>query len=352
MENNQHFREHLKKIGVLVNQQKYQAAFELAQQLHNDYPQQRHRLPNLEVLKKKVQIENLYTEALNALQKGDQQKAKKLLLRVKELAPGYRKLEIYLPIANTNVLSIWNPLDYFLLLWWIFVNPKQLEFYRGRFGYESTSHSGKWLVSTLAWLPLFLSNLIFQPIFSFIVFFAWLLNGWLGDVELSGETELRKGAAAILWIILIPVGAIIPFGMTRSLPQLIDGPSIIILFLGITASTLAVPAVAAVIGGSVNIYAISLLTTFAVSLITARISSIYIAASIGVFDGETIVSLLLFVLFLGAAIAMIHLATNAIAKGVDEKQFSMVALGFLGSMGLGYSIILLICIINGVLVFL
>ncbi len=55
-----------------------------------------------------------------------------------------------------NRLSPLNPLNYFQLLWWVLVNPKQLQNYRNFFGENDEKRVGNWLVSSLTWWPLLL----------------------------------------------------------------------------------------------------------------------------------------------------------------------------------------------------
>ncbi len=52
-------------------------------------------------------------------------------------------------------LSPWNPLDHLRLLWWILVAPQRLVMYREAYGEDDEYRVGKWLISVLAWLPLF-----------------------------------------------------------------------------------------------------------------------------------------------------------------------------------------------------
>ena len=53
-------------------------------------------------------------------------------------------------------LSALNPIDHFRLLWWILVMPQKLIDYKKEWEIENI---GKWLVSTLAWLPLLIPSL-------------------------------------------------------------------------------------------------------------------------------------------------------------------------------------------------
>jgi len=60
---------------------------------------------------------------------------------------------------QARLLSALNPLDYFRLLWWVLVMPQQLIAYRKKFGEKDEMRVGKWLASTLMWLPLLMPSL-------------------------------------------------------------------------------------------------------------------------------------------------------------------------------------------------
>jgi hypothetical protein len=99
---------------------------------------------------------------------------------------------------NFKRLSEWNPVDYFILLWWILVKPKQLQAYRKIFGDSDENRVGKWLVSSLTWWPLLIPILasglgLFLPapeewppyvylLFSILIIGCWLITGWLGNI--------------------------------------------------------------------------------------------------------------------------------------------------------------------------
>jgi hypothetical protein len=62
-------------------------------------------------------------------------------------------------IATPQRLSALNPLDYLRLLWWVLVMPQDLNTYKNRFGDIDNEHIGKWLFSSLTWLPLLMPTL-------------------------------------------------------------------------------------------------------------------------------------------------------------------------------------------------
>jgi serine/threonine protein kinase len=104
-----------------------------------------------------------------------------------------------LALKEEGKLSALNPLDYLRLLWWILVMPQQLVDHRKRFGNTDDRRVGKWLVSTLTWLPLLMpslalglewlphSNNAWSPETywwtSVELVGCWLLVGWLGDLD-------------------------------------------------------------------------------------------------------------------------------------------------------------------------
>ncbi|MDY7078609.1 MAG: hypothetical protein SXV54_16970 [Chloroflexota bacterium] len=50
-------------------------------------------------------------------------------------------------------LSPWNPLDHCRLLWWVLVTPQRLVAYREAYGENADYTVGKWLATTLFFLP-------------------------------------------------------------------------------------------------------------------------------------------------------------------------------------------------------
>lgn len=94
-----------------------------------------------------------------------------------------------------------NPLDHARLLWWILVTPQQLKAYRETFGPQDERRVGKWLASTLIWLPLAIPALALGldilprgadafPAGFYLgcllgLILAWALTGWLGNVGIA-----------------------------------------------------------------------------------------------------------------------------------------------------------------------
>ena len=191
----------LQEVETLEQGRRYQDALELAQKLAKEYPAMRDWTSDLERLERKTNLADLYHRGLGALQSGNRQTAQRLLAQVIALEPGYEEATRYLHLAVTGVdaavlqaqweaeekarqeaarkeaearhqreqelkqptsqrrLSPWNPLDHLRLLWWVLVTPQRLKAYREAFGEKDDGRVGKWLASTLTWLPLFILTL-------------------------------------------------------------------------------------------------------------------------------------------------------------------------------------------------
>ena len=103
------------------------------------------------------------------------------------------------------------PLDQLHLLWWALVTPKQLKIYRQAFGEKDELRVGKWLASTLIWLPFLLptfslglgaihhiKDTFSSPIYLLIsisIVVAWVLTALLGKTD-GDHVELLEGIVA------------------------------------------------------------------------------------------------------------------------------------------------------------
>ncbi|MCK5717501.1 MAG: hypothetical protein KAH77_08430, partial [Thiomargarita sp.] len=108
-------------------------------------------------------------------------------------------------------LFLFNPLDHLRLLWWSLVMPQHLKAYKADHDIERI---GKWLVSTLIWLPLLMptlglgfellphSNTALSANVYLIMCaglgICWLLTGWLGDNDENLVVVLAVGLAVLL----------------------------------------------------------------------------------------------------------------------------------------------------------
>ncbi|TGO02666.1 hypothetical protein PN36_21110 [Candidatus Thiomargarita nelsonii] len=117
-------------------------------------------------------------------------------------------------------LSLFNPLDHLRLLWWTLVMPQQLIAHREICGDKEQKRVGKWLVSTLIWLPLLMPilglGLGLLPhsskalsvdtylLLSAGVFVCWLLIGWLGNIYIDENDWDRD--VILVGILVVTVG--------------------------------------------------------------------------------------------------------------------------------------------------
>jgi hypothetical protein len=126
-------------------------------------------------------------------------------------------------LSKMSRLKTWHPIDQGRLLWWLFLAPQQLKAYRQQYGIKAEQSVGKWLSSTLTWLPLFLlvmglrlqtlpsvglDNNSFYWLGSGIVF-SWLITGNWGD----SERIIITGAALVFAVV---VAVIIGFSVAES----------------------------------------------------------------------------------------------------------------------------------------
>lgn len=101
-------------------------------------------------------------------------------------------------------LSPRDPRDHLRLLWWVLVTPQQLKAYRQSFGEKDERRVGRWLASTLIWLPLGIPtlalglNILPRGADAFPTGFylgclmglmlAWSLTVWLGGIDVADTT--------------------------------------------------------------------------------------------------------------------------------------------------------------------
>jgi hypothetical protein len=121
--------------------------------------------------------------------------------------------------TTSQQLSALNPLDYLRLLWWILVMPQQLIDYREKFGEKDDRRVGKWLISTLIWLPLLMASLALGLEWLPHSDYAWLPETYLWiSVGLVGCWLLvgRFGPSNEGIMIMIPLVVFIVFGVAIS----------------------------------------------------------------------------------------------------------------------------------------
>lgn len=120
----------------------------------------------------------------------------------------------------TKKLSLYNPLDYILLLYWILVSPQAFYQYKQVVDAKLIRKIIRWALSTFMWLPLlilaFAFGLVLLPIketshatfmFVSLVIIAWFFTGVLGGLSHKGEENhwfsQRNARFIMAFIILV-----------------------------------------------------------------------------------------------------------------------------------------------------
>ncbi len=125
----------------------------------------------------------------------------------------------------SHQLSPWNPLDHLRLLWWMLTAPQQLQAYRDIFGEQDERRVGRWLTSTLIWLPLAVPTLALAlglwprasnalPSTFYVsglvgLGLAWMFTGWLGNVDVAdGPTTAAPSSKKQLMLLSIALALV------------------------------------------------------------------------------------------------------------------------------------------------
>ncbi|MCP4543044.1 MAG: hypothetical protein GY832_38505 [Chloroflexi bacterium] len=139
-------------------------------------------------------------------------------------------------------LSPSNPVDHLRLLCWILVTPQRLNAYRDRFDVTDERRVGRWLSSTLIWLPLVIPTLALGlgilprdaeafPIGFYLgcllaLGLAWTLTGWLGNVDIADGmvdiAPLGTTGVAVLGLMLAVIFCVavgVPIGIADALSK-------------------------------------------------------------------------------------------------------------------------------------
>jgi hypothetical protein len=139
-------------------------------------------------------------------------------------------------------LSSRDPLDHLRLLYWLLVTPQRLNTYRNRFSETDERRVGRWLASTLIWLPLVIPTLALGldilprgegafPTNFYLgcllgLGLTWTLTGWLGNVDVAdsgvdiaplGTTGVVALSTMLAVIFCVAVG--VPIGVADALPK-------------------------------------------------------------------------------------------------------------------------------------
>lgn len=101
------------EIERLEREGQYAQALEKAQALSEKYSQEHEWNADLERLERKTHLDSLYQRALGALQTGDQETARALLIEIVELEPTYQETTRYLHLAvtGTDIIGVQTELQ-------------------------------------------------------------------------------------------------------------------------------------------------------------------------------------------------------------------------------------------------
>lgn len=204
--------------------------------------------PNEEIVlsrlrKAKVEeyLAKTYKTAEIALQSRDFAKAKELFEIVYQQRRDYKEIKRYLGILpkaeSVEFLSSSNPLAPVQLLWWLIVSPQKIAFIQDLYGFEAITSSGRWLVSTLLWIPYLLLAVVFwkpktdllSPFFDtvplgLVWLVAWFLMGAIGRIE-------NKTVKVIEGIILFLLGVVLVYALMEFLGSIcFDFPGSFVLY--------------------------------------------------------------------------------------------------------------------------
>lgn len=303
---------------------------------------------SLRIVDPEEQLEGLYQKALVALEKGEEEQAKKLLLKLLALDPNYKDATRYLHLAITGLeveeisksaaqtrsqpttpkiqpLSASNPVDHLRLLWWLLVTPTVLYQYKERFGEKSLYPISRWLVSTLIWLPLFIPTLAFSlsilpsqhvSIYEYMLLnggllMAWLLTSWLGDREDNFAVIISVLAAGA-------VSSSTMFGVTGGLMSAVAGSIALGLALGM-AFRLALAIAFSVAGSVASGVALGMVG----GVVVGAISNVALGAARHIASGMTI----------GVALIIIFILAGSTTPATDlESNRTMILGGFVFSL--------------------
>jgi len=238
------------------------------------------------------------------------------------------------PESTVKKLSTLNPLDYLRLLWWVLVMPQQLIDYREEFGEKDDRRVGKWLASTLLWLPLLMP--------SFALGLEWLShshNAWLP------ETYLWFSAGFVgCWLLLVMLGNLnymwafgVMFGVAFSVAFVVAG---------VVAVVVAVVVALSVANGVANGVAISVAFGVAgymaggVAIVVAISVAFGVAIAVGFDVAGDIVGDVAFVMAFVATLVVAFGVALSVANGVANGVAISVAFGvaLVGGIGVGIGV--------------
>jgi len=349
----------LQELEALEKARRYQDALNLARQLADEYADVRNWSPDLERLERQVRLADLYQRGLGALQSGDRQAAQVLLAQVVALEPGYEDATRYLHLAVTGMdiadlqaklavvgevhsqreqklppagvgseteagggereqelqpfdippktdlqarervktttkgKGLW---DHLRLLWEKLA--QSLGAYLETLARTAEHRAGDWLVSTLTWLPLFISTValglvplprmesILPPAvylrMSLGLILAWVLTAWLG----KGDNRVAVRVMTFVgFIMAFSIAATVLGGWAVGLTRDVIASAALVVAVGVafTIAGGAARCVARAVAGSVATAvaaAVAVAMAGIVVIITAAILAFVMAGAV------------------------------------------------------------------------
>jgi hypothetical protein len=247
-------------------------------------------------------------------------------------------------------LSPWNPLDHLRLLWWVLVTPQQLKAYRAAFGENAERRVGKWLASTLAWLPLFVLTLAMglgtlpgaetgrlrtADLWTSVgLVLAWMLTGRLGKDSgcLAGLMLLITAMLSTMFAVSARVLAFDTAVVDVVAFNAVGGIKVVLamgLLFGL-AAVAAIIIVAVVVGDAAHYMAIVAAGYVAMHIVIGRLT--------------------FFVAFL-LALPTAYFLVNVVKKSLKTGHLSWFARGAFGALMLAYTFLIWFSFLGGWQVF-
>jgi len=229
-----------------------------------------------------------------------------------------------------------NPLDYLRLLWWVLVMPQKLKMYKERFGTPSVL--GKWLTSTLTWLPLLMPTLalgleliphaingaseVYLSLTT-ILLIGWLLTGWLGDIDRDDAVGVAFDVAGVVaGYVALAVALAVAFDVTGVVALDVAGFVAIGVAVGVAGVVAGYVALAVTSGGVAVVVALAVAVGVAVGMAVV----VALAVAVGVIDDVAIIIAVIVgaVIFFGILFGFVIIGT-VIKKSIKNGTPSWIA---------------------------
>lgn len=254
-------------------------------------------------------------------------------------------------------LHPWNPLDHLRLLWWVLATPQRLKAYRGTFGEKAERRVGKWLVSALTWLPLFIPTLAIgigtlprmERAFPSVIYLwishglvlAWFLTSWFGDRDNPRASGVALGMAIIL---TLGVTIFVPGGLAVGVTGVVALGVAVLITLGVAVG------VAVFVTGAFEVGATGDTRADVASVVTLGVvGSVVLATVFGVvmimtenMTKPVMYEELLIVasVVVGILIGLVFAVVSSVRKGLETGHPSWAARGSLAMLLLAYAFLI------------